>query len=94
METDQECESQVEVMEEEEQLSIADGVICSCSVFVPLNLLFQNDRLFHVTAKELVGNVCLVCARMQVGDAHRCAPVGRNIHARIRYNLLYIEISN
>ena len=33
METDQECESQVEVIEEGEQLSIADDVICSCSVF-------------------------------------------------------------
>ena len=72
-------------------ISIQSSDTHSMGRSTPLNLLFQNDRLFHVTAKELVGYVHLVRARMQVGGVHRCAPVGRSVHARIRYDIiLYI----
>ena len=51
METDQECESQVEVMEEEEQLSIADGVICSCSVFCTPELALSKWQIVSCDCK-------------------------------------------
>ena len=38
METVPECEYQVEVMEEEEQLSVPDYVICSCTVLYYHNM--------------------------------------------------------